>query len=70
MNDEDVVGACQQFAKVVVGKRKMKEVMVFLRQCMVDEALAQCGTQAEAAKLLGLSSRKIFTFKRGNLRKC
>ena len=59
----EIIVLCQRLAEVSVGKIGMKELICFLKQCMIDKALGMAKTQKEASELLGLSSRRIFTYK-------
>ncbi len=65
--EAEIVLLCQRIARVAVGNIMMREIVGFMRQCIIDEALAVGGTQEKASKLLGIKSRKIFTYKRSEI---
>lgn len=67
MNEEsqqEIVMLCQRLAEVSVGKVGMKKLIYFLKQCMMDTACGMTKTQKEASNLLGMSSRRVFTYKK------
>lgn len=63
---QEIVMLCQRLAENSVGKVGMKKLIYFLKQCMMDTAFGMANTQKGASELLGLSSRRVFTYKKGH----